>query len=39
MEERFRMVGSKLDMASQPGQGTSLYFEILRPAGEQHPGG
>ncbi len=30
MEERLRMLGSTFSMTSQPGQGTRLYFEILR---------
>ena len=37
MEERLRMLGSKYRLTSQPGQGTSLYFEIFRPAGQKFP--
>jgi PAS domain S-box-containing protein len=33
MEERLRMLGSRFKLASRPGKGTRLYFEILRIEG------
>jgi PAS domain S-box-containing protein len=37
MEERLRMLGSRFSMTSQPGQGTRLYFEILRTPEQKLP--
>jgi signal transduction histidine kinase len=38
MEERLKMLGSQFSMASQPGKGTRLYFEIRRSPGQKPPG-
>ncbi len=35
VEERLKMLGSPFSLTSRPGEGTSLYFEIVRPPAEK----
>jgi PAS domain S-box-containing protein len=35
IEERLKMLGSQFSLTSRPGEGTSLFFEIMRPPQEK----